>query len=188
MRWFNKNKKITPNEFTIMLVRFAMDFEQIYKILNELLPDASKDLRKDDRAVTEVLTMRAFIMTKLTNSLIDKEIGSQILDDFHQMIFTAVENSDLKIKVKEFPKLLNDRYNEYYKLLDELESNKDQDGSSSFILGSRIATHILGIQENTKEFFTIDLKIATDCYIDFISLYDAEAKVFLKIKGQIVAD
>jgi len=186
MGWFNKTKNISPGDFTIMLVKFSMDFKQIYEILNESLPDTFRNLRKDDRAVIEVMISRAFIMTKLTNSLIDKEIGKQVLDDFHQMIFSAIENSDLKIEVNKFPQLLNDRYGEYYKSLDKLENDKDRDGSASYMFGVKIAAHILGIKENTREFFSIHPKIAMDCYIDFISLYNAERKVFLRIKDQII--
>jgi len=185
MGWLNKNKDIPSSDFTLMLVRFVCDFKQIYKILDELLPDAHKDLRKNDRVVVEILLIRLFVVTKLTNLLIDKKVAEKILDDLHSMIFSAIETSDLKIDLKQLPLLLNDRYEEYYRALGNIEKDKDKNGSSSFILGTVIAAHILDMDTKSKEFHSIDPKLAMDCYIDFISLYTAEEKVFSKIKRQI---
>lgn len=195
MGWLNK--KITQSEFTLMLVRFTLDFEQIYKILDELLPDSLSKFKKEDRAVTEILIMRAFIMTALTNSLIEKKIAKQVLDTFHDIIFSSIEDSDLKIGTKGFPQLLNDRYGEYYQFLGEFlgskadnneGKNEDKDSDSSFMFGTKIAAHIINIKEDgISELCRIDIRLTTNCYIHFMSLYKAELEVFAGLKDRIIA-
>ena len=189
-----------------MLVRFTLDFKQIYKALDELLPESLSKFKKDDRAIAEILIIRAFIMTTLTNSLIEKKVAKQVLDMFHDIVFSAIEDSDLEIDKNGLPELLHDRYGEYYQLLDDFLGSKTDEGESkggdrlsdsSFMFGAKIGAHIIGNKEDgtsinlgkdgRSELYCLDARIAVHCWAYFMSLYKAESEVFAGLKDQIMA-